>query len=355
MDPQNNINTNQPVSPTSQAPVRDQNDTASFKKPTWVNNVSTTSHLGSDIVSTLKKAFSYTLWIVCFVISAISVYFVIYPGYYDYYTLKEEHITVNQEYEKVSAHLAYLNKLKALGTELQQNIAIAKNAIPVDEEIPYFLDQNIQMAKAAFLETQSITFGGLSVGSAEPIQDPVDGVPVIKMKSILVRLSLNGSYNNFIKFAELIENSRRLVSPKTMTVRILDDQTQIEEYLEKIKTGEITDSTEFGILSQKIDETENYDTKDFDSTNGLYTIEIYLNGYNLKDANTDNVRIEDIVNGNPNADKTLKILKEFKFYEESPVATQTIDSLFIDPKKLSDPFGVTSTPTPTPTIAKSSQ
>lgn len=347
MDQQNNnIPNQQPVSPTPQSAVQKDMDMASFKKPSWINSVNKSNNLGSDLVHTLKKAFSYTLWIACFVISALAIYFVVYPGYYDYYSLNQEIITVNQEYEKVSAHLAYLNKLKALGPELQQNIELAKNAIPVEEEIPYFLDQNIQMSKLASMDTQAITFGGLSAGSVDPSQDSPDGVPVIKMKTVLVRLSLNGSYDNFMKFAELLESTRRLVSPRTMTLRILDDQKAIDDYLAKIKSGELTAITDTGITDQKSTELNSYDTDNFTATNGLYTFEVYLNGYNLKDVNTDNIRIEDIVNGNPNADKTLKILKDFKFYEESPVATEEINSLFVDPKKEKNPFGVAVTPTP---------
>jgi Tfp pilus assembly protein PilO len=346
MDPQNNQQQPmQPNIPPSPNPNKDL-DMASFKKPNWIDGVNKSSTFKIDFVASLKKVFSYALWIVCFALSALSVYFVIYPGYYDYYALNEQLTQVNTEYEKVSAHLSYLNKLKALGPELDENIKIAKEALPIEEEIPYFLDQTIQIAKESALEVQAINFGGLSVAT-QTSDEPVDGVPVVKMKNITVRLGTNGRYDDLIKFAELYEKTRRLVSPRTMTLRVLDDQKQVKEYLEKVSSGELQSSVEeVSELTQSI-AGDSFDPNLFTGTKGLYTFEIFLNGYNMKEVNAENIQIEEIVNSNPNADKTLKLIKDFRFYEESPVVSDEIGNLLNRSTESRDPF-LAPSPTPTP-------
>ncbi|TXI35083.1 MAG: hypothetical protein E6Q58_00750 [Niabella sp.] len=331
--------------------------TASFKKATWLGNAPTSvSGFGDSLFQTLQKSMSYALWFACFAISAIAVYFVIYPGYYDYYSLKSELITANQDYDKVSAHLAFLNKLKSLGTELDLNIKIAKDAVPIEEQIPYFLDQSIQMAKEAGLDVQTVNFGGLSVSNNGEEEDKSSN----KLKSIPIRIAINGRYDDVIKFASLYENARRLVSPRTLSIRILDDVKQLEEYNEKIKSGELVSSNPDGFASGDTPTPTptpsggDLSAVTYAGTTGLYNAEFVISGFMMKEINAENVNIEEIVNSNPHADQTLKMLKDFKYYDPSPVpfeeANKALENNKTDTNR--NPFSVTVTPSPTPTPAQ---
>ena len=238
----------------------------------------------------VQGVLNYAIWIISILLIAFLSVGVIYPQYQNYQFLKEQIPAKQAELSKISAFVDYLNNLAALQDKLNSNKELASQAIPIEEETPYFLDQVIQIAGEAEVELDGLVFGGFYTDPTL-ISNTTDS-PVIS-KNFNVKATFIGNYSQSQRFLELLENARRLASVKSVNLIILTDEKRSEEL--KNKTN--------------------------DENPVLYTSEVLIEGYTMKDPVVSDLSIETMVN-QPRVEDVLEQLEKMKKYE---VNTENLD------------------------------
>lgn len=134
----------------------------------------------------LKKLVNYTVQIVCLAITVFSLVFVAWPQYKEYQASLPLLAEKQAKNEQMSAFVRYLQSLSDFQDKLFANMGLSKQAIPENDDAPFFLDQIIQIGEDTNVSIDSLSFGGLSSGGSS---------------------SSAGSNNSFIRFqAEQGEN-----------------------------------------------------------------------------------------------------------------------------------------------------
>lgn len=115
-----------------------------------------------DFDFNLRKLVNYTVQIVCLAITVFSLVFVAWPQYKAYQEALPLLAEKQAKNEQMSAFVRYLQSLSDFQDKLFANMGLAKQAIPENDDAPFFLDQILQIGKASSVSVESLTFGGLS-------------------------------------------------------------------------------------------------------------------------------------------------------------------------------------------------
>src|SRR3989344_2246945 len=151
----NQLNDNQ----QTESPIVD----TSFVKPVDVGNGK--SMLNKINISALS---SYLIIIICALVSIASLIYLVIPQFQKLSEINSQKEQVETQFNQVKSRADYLDGLNNLQDELDQNIELSKQAIPTSEdEIPYILDQMIQIASESGVEISSLGLGGVSSATAE--------------------------------------------------------------------------------------------------------------------------------------------------------------------------------------------
>lgn len=178
---------------------------------TEVENITVESTGASKKFSlNLEAIRDYTILIISFLIVVASIVFLIIPQYGDLSIKQSALVTTETELASITSQREYLENLVGLQDELERNIELAQNALPLDEdEIPYILDQLIQIAEEARVEIDTLSLTGTVDSTGVPRGEPVE---------IRMQMGINGGYDNIVDFFVRLENARRIVKVNTFQI-----------------------------------------------------------------------------------------------------------------------------------------
>ena len=270
-------------------------------------------HIGFDSIN-VKSILDYLLVIISMVLSLVLIFVVAVPEFKKVSEIRKESTTIQTKLETVKARQSYLESLSALKDQLDKNILVSKMAVPVESDVPYFLNQLVQMARDSSLHINAQTFTGVSavvvtntVGAPVPENKAADLVignpdvtldsdsvplaPPVKSSELVVNMEVIGRYEDLIKFSALIEDTRRIVRTKNVEITLLEKDASAS-------TSEEEDPlvTEFGPDAI------------------LYTAKYTVAGYFLPEIDTSTLGMDTLVN-TTNLDGVVARLEKLKYYE----------------------------------------
>ena len=250
-----------------------------------VGSSSKMSRLHFDFSSILN----YSVLLINLAAIGAVIFLIILPQYNLYTENQTTIVTAEQEFTKVEAHHKYLKNLEQLEDELYKNIEISEQAIPVEEEVPQFLNQISQIAKESAVTITKNDFSGAS--RAPKVTEDPDSVKAAQSKasSINVRTTGTGAYDDLILFLAKLENARRIAV-------ISDMQLALDELDEP--NGQSTTPTEVTDIS----------------LDKRYTLELTLTGFYMKDPQINDLTVDQLVSkqGLP---EVLERLDSMRYYE----------------------------------------
>jgi len=270
-------------------------------------------HIGLDSIN-IKSILDYLLVIISMVLSVVLIFVVAVPQFKKVSEIRKESAAVQIKLETAKVRQSYLESLSALKDQLDKNILVSRQAVPVESDVPYFLNQLVQMARDSSLHINAQTFTGVSavaatkvVGAPVPdnkaadlvIGDPdailgTDGIPQappVKASELVVNMEVVGRYEDLIKFSALVEDTRRIVRTKTVEITLLEKDA-----------------------STATSEEEDPLVTEFGSDAILYTAKYTFAGYFLSEIDTSTLGIDTLVN-KTNLEGVVARLEKLKYYE----------------------------------------
>ncbi len=210
----------------------------------------------------------YITILISFAVVVASVMALIIPQYREFGQINSRKSEMASQLKKIKSRADYLQSLYDDRAELEGNIEIATQAIPLSEdEIPFVLDQMIQIARSNNVEIESLSLGGSPSGDTPG-----------KLVPIKMQMSVTGSYQNIIDYMHGIEGARRLVDMNNLNVS---------------GGGE-------------------------DPFNSNYKITTSLTGYYMQSPSLENLTIEEIIN-KPRLQDVLDKINELEYYDPQEI------------------------------------
>ncbi len=143
--------------------------------------------------------------LVCFGLSAVMIFIVIYPSIQKLPQLQadlQNKVTLRTQLE---SKVVALNKLTDYKSVLEEDLGLVDKILVSDDNVPYLLNQIDQISRGVGLEISKLNYG---VGGSTEI-DSNTGESATQY--IAVNLGASGNYDQLIKFLKNIENAARLI------------------------------------------------------------------------------------------------------------------------------------------------
>ncbi len=272
-----------PISPDNNkqndAHTKESHSKSKFNFATSGNKSSkSTKSLG---VATIKD---YGSVILILGIAFLLGFFVIIPQYKAFVANKKTITKLEERSMSVGNHLKYLQKLSDLEGELEENQELSRQAIPNEEDVPFFLNQIINIADISGVDLLNLSFGGISDSSMGK-----------DLKAINARVGVAGTYDEIVTFLQNLENSRKILYADNIGVTITKDK--------KVSSKSVSPDTDEEDISAEIVPTSD-----------TYKLTLSITSYYMPDPDTNNLTIERITS-QPNFDEVIEKIKSMKHYE----------------------------------------
>lgn len=268
----NDTNTTDIKSPLSNAKAGFSN---LYRKFQSIDPTEAQSH---DSIFSLSVLAQYSFILGFLLISSLLIFLYIVPQYNNYVVQKDELSKIEVDYNKVHAQYEYLNGLASLQSQLDENISISKESIPLNEDIPQFMNQITVIADESEVILEKNDFAGVGSGATEASRG----------SSISVSVAIRGTYDQIKKFFELAESSRRLIKI---------GKIEVQKYKQQPAGNTPTESLVYEMYSD----------------DPLFDVSFVCNGYYLPDPELASLKTEDFVKGS-NYDEVLDRIKSMKYY-----------------------------------------
>lgn len=222
------------------------------------------------------------------------IFFYAFPTYQKYQSSKVDLETAQKEYDKTHAQYQYLQGLSDFNEELDSNISLSKESIPVSEDIPQFMNQILKIAEEANVSLEKNDFLGIGASSiSAPVAQNTAGEvalqPISTLKQITFSATISGNFDQIKKFFELIESSRRLTSIQNISMS--EDEIGEDPTLEEIAR--------------------------FSSDEKIYSISFSCLGYFMQEPDLSSLKAEDFVQRGDfsNVFERIKLMKYYDLKE----------------------------------------
>lgn len=164
----------------------------------------------------IKTFQPFIIVIVNTIVIILTVFALVLPQYTKFQHIRNSYASKNEMLKKVKANAEYLQGLYGLSVELENNILVARDALPTQDNTPDFLNMLLQIAQNSGVEVKSLSLSGIT----EPGKKSNVGV-------VGTSVRIAAPYDSVLQFLLALENSRRIVNIEDLQVSIADDGTYI--------------------------------------------------------------------------------------------------------------------------------
>ena len=164
----------------------------------------------------IKTFQPFIIVIVNTIVIILTVFAFVLPQYTKFQHIRNSYASKNEMLKKVKANAEYLQGLYGLSVELENNILVARDALPTQDNTPDFLNMLLQIAQNSGVEVKSLSLSGIT----EPGKKSNVGV-------VGTSVRIAAPYDSVLQFLLALENSRRIVNIEDLQVSIADDGTYI--------------------------------------------------------------------------------------------------------------------------------
>lgn len=179
---------------------------------TWKDNTMFQSKENKSNPKDTEKASKFSLPLLfsslLFIATIAAAYWGIYLQCVDIYDSKTKISEKKTELEMVKAQKEFLYGLVKQNNEMEEDLALSIQAVPVNDEIADLMNRLLKMVDlSGDLDLSNLSFSGFSA-----IDDPES-----KIKKAVISLSVDGSFRDVMSLVEKLETSRRVVIIDSIT------------------------------------------------------------------------------------------------------------------------------------------